>query len=877
MYTVTSLNDANCIAQAGDMTGSATLSQLSYIISSSAGANGSITPSGATSVNCGTNQVYTITPNAGFNIQDVLVDGISQGAISSYTFSNVTATHTISAIFGSGAFTITATAGANGTITPAGAVAVTTGTNQTFSIAANSCYQVADVIVDGVSQGVISTYTFTNVRATHSISATFSQLSYTITASAAAHGSISPSGITLVNCGSNQAYTITSNGRFNIQDVLVDGVSQGAITSYTFSNVTAAHTISATFSSGVFIITASADANGTITPAGAVAVASGANQTFSIAANNCYQVADVVVDGISQGAISSYTFTVITATHSISATFSQLSYNITASAGVNGTITPNGATQVNCGTSQTFSIAANSCYQVADVIVDGVSQGAISSYTFTNVTATHSISATFSQLSYTITASAGTNGSIAPNGATSVNCGTNELYTITPNAGFNIQDVLVDGVSQGAVTTYTFSNITAAHTISAIFSSGAFTITATAGANGTITPAGAVGVASGTNQTFSIAANSCYQIADVIVDGISQGVISSYTFTNVTATHSISATFSQLSYTITASAGANGSITPNSATSANCGTNVVYTITPNAGFNIQDVLVDGVSQGAVTTYTFSNITAAHTISAIFSSGAFTITATAGANGTITPAGAVGVASGTNQTFSIAANSCYQIADVIVDGISQGVISSYTFTNVTATHSISATFSQLSYTITASAGANGSITPNGTTSVNCGASQTYSITANTGFVVQNVLVDGASQGAIATFTFTNVTAAHTISATFTAVTGCIVPTLSASISNVLCRSGSSGAINVTTSGGTAPFTYAWIGPNSFAATTEDVGGLAAGSYRITITAAGGCTTTALYSVTQPAGSLVVAATWSAILCSGATTNVSISAA
>ena len=231
----------------------------------------------------------------------------------------------------------------------------------------------------------------------------------------------------------------------------------------------------------------------------------------------------------------------------------------------------------------------------------------------------------------------------------------------------------------------------------------------------------------------------------------------------------------------------------------------------------------------------------------------------------------------NQTFSIAANSCYQVSDVVVDGVSQGGISSYTFNNVTATHSISATFSQLSHTITASAGANGSVTPNGATSVNCGVSQTYSITANTGFVVQNVLVDGASQGAIATFTFTNVTATHTISATFTAATGCIAPTLSASISNVLCRGGSSGAINVTTSGGTAPFTYAWIGPNSFAATTEDVAGLAAGSYRITITATGGCTATALYTVSQPAGTLVTAATWSPILCNGATTNVSISAA
>ena len=53
-------------------------------------------------------------------------------------------------------------------------------------------------------------------------------------------------------------------------------------------------------------------------------------------------------------------------------------------------------------------------------------------------------------------------------------------------------DVLVDGVSVGAVTSYTFTNVTANHTIAASFAINTYTITATAGANGTIEPAGAV-------------------------------------------------------------------------------------------------------------------------------------------------------------------------------------------------------------------------------------------------------------------------------------------------------------------------------------------------------------------------------------------------
>jgi hypothetical protein len=74
-----------------------------------------------------------------------------------------------------------------------------------------------------------------------------------------------------------------------------------------------------------------------------------------------------------------------------------------------------------------------------------------------------------------------------------------------------------------------------------------------------------------------------------------------------------------------------------------------------------------------------------------------------------------------------------------------------------------------YTITASAGSHGSITPSGSVSVNYGASQTFNITPNSGYHVANVLMDGSSVGAVTSYTFTNVTANHTISASFAANT------------------------------------------------------------------------------------------------------------
>jgi hypothetical protein len=70
---------------------------------------------------------------------------------------------------------------------------------------------------------------------------------FTILASAGAGGSINPSGSVSVNYGDNQTFIITANTDYCILDVAVDGSSVGAVSSYTFTNVQVAHTISATF------------------------------------------------------------------------------------------------------------------------------------------------------------------------------------------------------------------------------------------------------------------------------------------------------------------------------------------------------------------------------------------------------------------------------------------------------------------------------------------------------------------------------------------------------------------------------------------------------------------------------------------------------
>src|SRR5581483_4499685 len=98
------------------------------------------------------------------------------------------------------------------------------------------------------------------------------------------------------------------------------------------------------------------------------------------------------------------------------------------------------------------------------------------SATFGPTTVTTSNATTF-----TITASAGTGGTISPSGSVSVNQGSSQTFTIAPNSGFAVSSVTVDGTNVGAVSTYTFSNVQANHTISAAFAPVTFTITASAG------------------------------------------------------------------------------------------------------------------------------------------------------------------------------------------------------------------------------------------------------------------------------------------------------------------------------------------------------------------------------------------------------------
>ncbi len=127
--------------------------------------------------------------------------------------------------------------------------------------------------------------------------------------------------------------------------------------------------------------------------------------------------------------------------------------------------------------------------QVSSVLVDGVSVGAVSSYTFSNVQADHTISVHPSpSIQYTITVTRDQTAPSSPAAAPPSTTGRVRPFTITPSTGYSVSSVVVDGSSVGVVSSYTFSNVQAAHTITASYAINTYAITVTQGSNGVIAP-----------------------------------------------------------------------------------------------------------------------------------------------------------------------------------------------------------------------------------------------------------------------------------------------------------------------------------------------------------------------------------------------------
>ena len=143
----------------------------------------------------------------------------------------------------------------------------------------------------------------------------------------------------------------------------------------------------------------------------------------------------------------------------------------------------------------------------------------------------------------TITASANAGGSISPSGEAEVAYGDNLTYLITPDNGYEVSDVLVDGVSVGSVEAYTFQSVSTDHSIEVFFKLESFSLTSSAGRGGAISPAGTTEVFRDENQVYTISAETGYRIARLIVDGQEFAASNSFSFSQVNTDRSIHVEF----------------------------------------------------------------------------------------------------------------------------------------------------------------------------------------------------------------------------------------------------------------------------------------------------------------------------------------------
>ena len=736
-----------------------------FVITATAGAGGSINPSGTNIVKYDSSIKYTITPNAGFVLDTLFVNGNKVDSISSYTFDSVRINKTIFAKFKVKTFAITATAGSGGMITPVGSSIVKYDSSIKYTITPDAGFVLDTLFVNGIKVDSISSYTFDSVRINKTIFAKFKVQTFTILSSAGAGGSINPLGTNIVKYDSSLKYTITPDAGFVIDTIFVDSIPVDSISSYTFDSVRINKTIFAKFKVQTFMILSSAGTGGSINPVGTSIVKYDSSLKYTITPNAGFVLDTLFVNGNKVDSISSYTFDTVTINKTISAKFKIQTFTITSSAGTGGSISPIGTSSVKYDSTLKYIITPNAGFVLDTLFVNGIKVDSISSYTFDTVTINKTISAKFKIQTFTITSSAGTGGMITPVGSSIVKYDSSLKYTITPNAGFVLDTLFVNGNKVDSISSYTFDTVTINKTISAKFKVQTFTITATGGAGGSISPIGTNIVKYDSSIKYTITPDAGFVLDTLFVNGLKVDSISSYTFDTVTINKTISAKFKIQTFTITSSAGTGGMITPVGSSSVKYDSSLKYTITPNAGFVLDTLFVNGNKVDSISSYTFDTVTINKTIFAKFKVQTFTILSSAGTGGTISPLGTTNVNYNTKQNFIITPNSGFVLDTLFVNGTKVDSISSYTFDTVTINKTISAKFKVQTFTITATGGAGGSISPIGTSSVKYDSSLKYTITPSAGFVLDTLFVNGLKVDSITSYTFDTVTINKTISAKF----------------------------------------------------------------------------------------------------------------
>lgn len=385
------------------------------------------------------------------------------------------------------------------------------------------------------------------------------------------------------------------------------------------------------------------------------------------------------------------------------------SYDITATAGEGGTITAeglaDGKVSVTEGESATFTITANDGYEVSDVKVDGTSVGKRTSYTFENVTAAHTIEATFAFTNYTAAnpfefpTTKGTTKTLEAEYATELinsndsdsdpswplsladgdwasngkflNCMAYKdyakyayvatvpgTYTVTGTYRAGAANKLAFSEENGKITATQVDCPSTSENSSLTVKTFTLTIEVTEAGAGTLvltapdTSKGpqldklAIVLTKTADEADLTELQTAITNAEAILNAADKDKYSAAALVElqelVNAGKQLTTASSQADvdakkaeitakiadiqtqFTITATAGNGGKIAPTGATNVYKGTSKAFTITPNDGYHVDSLTVDGTAVDVVTEYTFSDVTANHTIAVTFAKDAMTV-------------------------------------------------------------------------------------------------------------------------------------------------------------------------------------------------------------------------------------------------------------
>ncbi len=768
----------------GDCSVSASFTPNTFTITSQTPGGGGLVSCLPTAVLLGGSAICTVNPNAGYHLttlNDNGTDKISAVIGTSYQISNVTANHDVVALFAINQYAIALNSGPNGSIS--GPTTVNYGDKPTYAFSPSTGYHVSGVIVGGVSAGAVSNYTFSSgVTGPVTISATFVLNQYQVTTAADTGGAISPSNMQNVNYGNTVSFTVTpdsANG-FKIDSVTGCGGTLSGNT-YTTAPVTSPCTVAAAFTLNQYPVTPTAGTGGSISPAIVQNITHGGSTGFTITPDtaNGFKIDSVTGCGGSLSG-SIYTTGTITTACSVAATFTLNKYQVTPSAGTGGIISPATVQNIAHGGTAGFTVTPGTAsgYKIASVTGCG---GTLSGSTYTTgtITSACTVAAGFILEQYAVTQTAGAGGSITPNSAPNVTYGSTASFTVTPDSANGFKIDLVTGCG-GTLSgnTYTTAPVTSPCTVAAAFTLNQYPVTSTAGTGGSISPAIVQNITHGGSTGFTITPDTANGYSIVSVSGCGGTLSGSiYTTGAITANCTMSAVFEINSYGITTSIpGGNGAVscTPNP---AYFGTSVSCTAVPANVYQLASLIDNGIdvlSTTNTTSYTINNITANHALAATFELKKYAVTVSVGANGRSTPRAAQMVTRGNTTNFSLLPDAGFHVVTP-VNSTCGGTLNGATYKTdpIIADCSVAVEYEPNQYTVAATAGNGGSITP-GTRSISHGSSATFSVVAASGYSIDSVSgCGGALFGGI--FNTWTIYGACSISATFIAI-----PAVSSSI-------------------------------------------------------------------------------------------------